>query len=109
MIYCGVAVVRVETGKIVMSVAETKVKMKSYSDKVINKYVNNYEVLDKGGSYAIQGKIEGYGSLVERFEGGITTVIGLPLDYLENLLKEFKIKPKKDWRKKCKLETGYEC
>jgi len=108
MIYCGVAVLNKKTDEIVMSVAETKVKMKDYSDEIIEKYVNNYKVLDKGGSYAIQDKIKGFGSLVKSFEGGITTIIGLPLDYLENLLIEFGIKPKKNWGKKCKLETGYE-
>jgi len=108
MIYCGVAVLNKKTDEIVMSVAETKVKMKDYSDEIIEKYVNNYKVLDKGGSYAIQDKIKGFGSLVKSFEGGITTIIGLPLDYLENLLIEFGIKPKKNWEKKCKLETGYE-
>lgn len=107
-IYCGIAVVEAKTGKVVMSVAVTKVKMKNYSEEIIDKYVNNYEVLDKGGAYAIQDEIKGFGSLVERFEGGITTIIGLPLDYLEILLKEFGVKPKKDWRKICKRETGYE-
>ncbi len=107
-VFCGVAVVSTKTGKSVMSVAETKVKMKDYSDKIIEKYVNNYKVLDKGGSYAIQYKIEGYGSLVEKFDGNITTIIGLPLEHLENLLKEFGVKPKKDWKKVVKKETGYE-
>jgi len=108
MIYCGVAVVNKKTDEAVMSVAETKVKMKNYSDEIIEQYVNNYEVLDKGGSYAIQDKIKGFGSLVKGFDGGITTIIGFPLDYLENLLAEFGVKSEKNWKKKCKLETGYE-
>lgn len=107
-ICCGIAVVEGKTGKAVMSVAVTKVKMKDYGDEVIREYVKKFEVLDKGGSYAVQDEIKGFGSLVERFEGGITTIIGLPLDYLENLLKEFGVKPRKDWRKICKQETGYE-
>jgi len=97
-----------KTDEAVMSVAETKVKMKNYSDEIIEQYVNNYEVLDKGGSYAIQDKIKGFGSLVKGFDGGITTIIGFPLDYLENLLAEFGVKSEKNWKKKCKLETGYE-
>jgi len=107
-IYCGVAVVEAKTGKAVMSVGVTKVKMKGYSEEIIDKYVRGYEVLDKGGAYAIQDEIKGFGSLVEKFEGGITTIIGLPLDFLEILLKEFGVKSKKDWRKICKRETGYE-
>jgi len=112
-VFCGVAVVNTKTGESTMSVAETKVKMKDYSDKVIEEYVSNYKVLDKGGAYAVQHKIEGYGSLVEKFDGDVTTIIGLPLEHLENLLKEFGVEPKKDWRKKdwkkvVKKETGYE-
>jgi len=105
-VYCGVAIVGEE--KTLMSVAESQVKMKPYNQEIIDRYVKKFAVLDKGGAYAIQFELPGYGSLVESFEGGITTIIGLPLDYLENLLKEFGVKPKNDWRKRCKIETGYE-
>ena len=111
IVYCGVAL-RCAQGKpqekIVMSVAQSQVKMKPHDDKIIEQYIKRFEVLDKGGAYAIQFKLPGYGSLVASFKGGITTIIGLPLDHLENLLKEFGIKPKNDWRKACKIETGYE-
>lgn len=115
-VYCGVAVTLRLTpfaqGKnrdtIFMSVAKSEVKMKNYNEKIIEQYIRRFEVLDKGGAYAIQFELPGYGSLVASFKGGITTIIGLPLDYLENLLKEFGVKVKKDWRKQCKIETGYE-
>ncbi len=106
VVYCGVAVT--DQKKTLMSVAKSEVRMKNYSDEVIEQYIKRFEVLDKGGAYAIQFKLPGYGSLVESFKGGITTIIGLPLDYLENLLKEFGVKVKSDWRKQCKIETGYE-
>jgi septum formation protein len=106
MVYCGVAVT--DQKKILMSVAKSEVRMKKYDEKIIEQYIKRFEVLDKGGAYAIQFELPGYGSLVESFKGGITTIIGLPLDYLENLLKEFGVKPKTDWRKACKIETGYE-
>ena len=116
MVYCGVAVTLRLTpfaqGKnrdtIFMSVAKSEVKMKNYNEKIIEQYIRRFEVLDKGGAYAIQFELPGYGSLVASFKGGITTIIGLPLDYLENLLKEFGVKVKKDWRRQCKIETGYE-
>lgn len=105
-VYCGVAVASKD--KTLMSVAKSEVKMKNYSDEIIDEYIKKFQVLDKGGAYAIQFELAGYGSLVESFEGGITTIIGLPLDYLENLLKECGVKVKADWRKACKIETGYE-
>ncbi|MCG2692224.1 Maf family protein [Microgenomates group bacterium] len=106
VVYCGVAVT--DQKKILMSVAKSEVRMKNYNEKVIEQYIRQFEVLDKGGAYAIQFELPGYGSLVASFNGGITTIIGLPLNYLENLLKEFGVKVKKDWRKQCKIETGYE-
>lgn len=105
-VYCGVAVSGKD--KVLMSVAQARVKMKKYDDKIINQYITRFSVLDKGGAYAIQFELPGYGSLVESFKGGITTIIGLPLNHLENLLKEFGIKPKADWSKQCKIETGYD-
>ncbi|MCX6816680.1 MAG: Maf family protein [Candidatus Beckwithbacteria bacterium] len=105
-VWCGICVSNKD--KTLMSVAVSQVKMKKYSDEIIEKYIKKFQVLDKGGAYAIQFELAGYGSLVASFKGGITTIIGLPLDHLENLLNEFGVKVKSDWRKKCKIETGYE-
>jgi septum formation protein len=105
-VYCGVAVA--DKDKVLMSVAKSKVKMKNYDAKIIDEYLKKFHVLDKGGAYAIQFELPGYGSLVKSFKGGITTIIGLPLDHLENLLKEFNVPVNPDWPKRCKIETGYE-
>ncbi|OIN88853.1 hypothetical protein COX59_03620 [Candidatus Beckwithbacteria bacterium CG_4_10_14_0_2_um_filter_47_25] len=105
-VYCGVCVASKE--KVLMSVARSDVIMKKYDDKIIEAYIKKFHVLDKGGAYAIQFELSGYGSLVKSFEGGITTIIGLPLDHLENLLKEFEVPVNPDWPEHCKIETGYE-
>ena len=105
-VFCGVAVASKD--KVLMSVASSWVGMKKYDDKIIEDYIKKFHVLDKGGAYAIQFELPGYGSLVEHFGGGITTIIGLPLDHLENLLKEFGVAVNPDWPQRCKIETGYE-
>ncbi|MFH2061619.1 MAG: Maf family protein [Candidatus Beckwithbacteria bacterium] len=107
-VWCGVAVVDSKVGEGRLSVCETKVKMKNYDQEIIDRYVKKFELMDKGGGYSIRYELKGYGSLVEKIEGSYTNVLGLPLHYLENLLKEFGVKLKKDWRKICKKETGYE-
>lgn len=108
LVFTGIAVVKTETGEGRLSVCETEVLMKNYSDDLIDRYIEEFEVMDKGGAYSIRYKIPGYGSLVKDFKGSLTNVLGFPIHYLDNLLTEFEIKAKKDWRKKCKLETGYE-
>lgn len=108
IIYTGLASWQTKSrlGKTILETST--VTMKNYSDEVINRYIKEVPVLDRGGAYGIQDKIEGYGSLVEKFEGGITNILGLPLNRLEELLLNYNIKPKKDWRKICRQKTGYE-
>lgn len=111
-VFCGVAVASKD--KVLMSVARSWVGMKKYDDKIIDAYIKKFHVLDKGGAYAIQFELPGYGRLVEMFGedetvgAGITTIIGLPLHHLENLLKEFGVAVNPDWPERCKIETGYE-
>ena len=59
------------------------VTFKDLSDQEISEYLKKGESYDKAGAYAIQG--EG-AALVERVNGSISTVIGLPI---ERLLAEF--------------------
>jgi nucleoside triphosphate pyrophosphatase len=108
LVFTGIAVVDTETGEGRLSVCKNEVSMKNYSDDLILRYVKEFEVMDKGGAYSIRYKIPGYGSLVKDLKGSFTNVLGFPIHYLDNLLTEFGVKIKKDWRKKCKLETGYE-
>ncbi|MEA3355296.1 MAG: Maf family protein [Patescibacteria group bacterium] len=108
MIYTGVAVVDSKSMEGRLSVCETKVKMKDYDDEIIKRYIKKFNLMDKAGGFSIRYKLDGFGSLVEKIEGSFTNVLGFPLEYLENLLKEFGMEAKKDWRKKCKMETGYE-
>ena len=105
-VFCGVAVASKD--KVLMSVANSWVGMKKYDDKIIEAYIKKFHVLDKCGAYAIQFELPCYGCLVEHFGGGITTIIGLPLDHLENLLKEFEVPVNPDWPQRCKIETGHE-
>lgn len=59
------------------------VTFKELTDDQIVKYLRKGESFDKAGAYAIQG--EGR-ELVERFEGALDTIIGLPV---ERLLTEY--------------------
>ena len=47
------------------------------SDKEIHDYILTKEPRDKAGAYALQGK---GGAFIEKIEGDVYTVIGLPLN-----------------------------
>ena len=52
----------------------------------IEAYARSGEPLDKAGGYGIQGVA---GQFVRRIEGDYTTVVGLPLARLRQVLSEF--------------------
>jgi septum formation protein len=55
---------------------ETRVSFRALSEADVAWYVGTGEPLDKAGAYAIQGA---GGAFVERVEGSVSNVIGLPL------------------------------
>ena len=64
------------------------VYIKEMSKQEIEKWVKENEVLDKAGAYAIQSKFAVY---VEKIDGNYTTVVGLPVHKLYDILKEYGI------------------
>lgn len=68
------------------TVTKTLVTFHDFPLEMIQKYVKSVPVLDKSGSYAIQG----IGSLiVKKIEGCFYNVMGLPLNATAKLLEEF--------------------
>jgi len=67
----------------------TKVKFKHYPDKAIKGYLNTGVYLDRAGAYGIQDEKCDF---IESFKGSYTNILGLPLEKLTRLLKEFGVK-----------------
>ena len=65
----------------------TKVKFMELSDQEINDYILTKEPRDKAGAYALQGKA---GAFIEKIEGDVYTVIGLPLNKVYTYLSSLK-------------------
>jgi septum formation protein len=86
-VHTAVAVVHLEDDGTMLSQAHgldsAGVSMLEITPERMEWYLATGESMGKAGSYAVQG--DG-GALVERVEGSLTTVIGLPLDLLSNLL-----------------------
>ena len=79
----GVAVVR--DGRTWQDVVTAEVRMRSYTDDEIARYVASGEPRDKAGAYGVQGL---GGALVAEVCGSELTVVGLPLRRLAELLVE---------------------
>lgn len=67
----------------------TNVYLSNLSEQEIEEYIHTEEVLDKAGSYAIQSS---FGKYVEKIEGNYTTVLGLPIHKLYEILKKYNLK-----------------
>jgi septum formation protein len=85
LVVTGVAVVRASDGAARSAVVPATVVMQPYGDAEIASYVATGEPMDKAGAYGAQG--EGR-RLIERVDGPLLTVVGLPLDRLVPLLHE---------------------
>lgn len=70
--------------------AVTEVTFKAYDDSVIEEYLQRVHVYDKAGGYGIQDHGD---LLVERFQGELSTVIGLPLSLTKQFLTEAGLLP----------------
>jgi septum formation protein len=87
----GVAVLRVERGKVATIVnrhAFTTVTMRPMSDEDIHAYVASGEPFGKAGAYAIQ---EHGDRFVECIDGPFDNVVGLPLETVRLLLHELRV------------------
>ena len=62
---------------------ETRVLFKELNSQIIEQYFEHVDPLDKAGAYAIQTCSE---MIIEKWEGSLSNVIGLPLEKLEEKL-----------------------
>ena len=79
----GVGIVYKE--KIYNFVNVSKVYFKNLSDQDIFDYIASGECFGKAGSYAIQGI---GGKLVDRYEGSLENIIGMPIDEVDKVIGE---------------------
>ncbi len=82
----GVAVINSEDLSYKTQSETTYVTFKKLTDKQIEDYIKDYKPYDKAGSYGIQELPEGF---IEKVEGELDNVIGLPSKLLVELLKVF--------------------
>ncbi len=76
-VYTGVAVLRAKTAVRRVFYDRSSVFFKDYSDAELKAYIDTPEPYDKAGGYAIQ---ETFAKYIDRIEGDVSNVIGLPWD-----------------------------
>ena len=87
-VYTGTTII--QGTKIKSFVKGTKVTFSKMDDELIRSYVATGECDDKAGSYALQGIASMY---IEKVEGSVSTVVGLPINEVRIALEEFGIRP----------------
>jgi len=85
-VYSGLAVVDSATYLEEVGWKSTQVQFRELSEELIDAYIATGEPLDKAGAYGIQGK---GALLVESIQGDFSTVVGLSLPLLADLLARF--------------------
>jgi septum formation protein len=69
-----------------VEVVTTRVRFRELEESEVEAYVASGEPLDKAGAYAIQGRARDF---VERVEGSLSGVVGLPLERLAEITAGF--------------------
>ncbi|SHH94283.1 Maf-like protein [Clostridium grantii] len=80
----GIAIIDSFTGKISTDFVTTHIKFSQISEANIIKYVDTGDPMDKAGAYGIQGIA---GIFVEEIKGCYYSVVGLPINKLNSMLK----------------------
>jgi septum formation protein len=81
----GISAIAAPDAKETLGFSRSALKMRDFSDAILETYVATGEPLDKAGGYAIQG---GGSDLVEAVQGRIDNVIGLDIALALKLLAE---------------------
>lgn len=84
----GLAVLMEQKGqyKEFKTLDEVKVYLKDISEEEIQAWIDTGEAMDKAGAYGIQNK---FSVFVEKIEGNYTSIVGLPIHKLYDLIKEY--------------------
>ena len=101
-IFTGIAVLVGEKRQV--EVDRSVVKFREFSDRELEEYLETGESLGKAGAYMVLG---GAGDFVEKVEGSVTGVVGLPLRRLKKMLENVGVKITVDVEAMLRKRIGY--
>jgi MAF protein len=82
-LYTGIAVIDVDSKKVIQAVEKTRIFMDAMTDEQITAYFSKVSPVDKAGGFDIQGKGAFF---IRRIEGCFYNVVGLPVRTLFRIL-----------------------
>lgn len=85
-IFTGVCIIEMPSKKKLLRNEQTSITMRYISEEEIDEYVRSGEPMDKAGAYAIQGEGKKF---IKKMDGSYTNVVGLPLELVLEMLKNF--------------------
>lgn len=86
-VYTGVCILNLESKKMMYGVDISKCKARNLPDDELKKMAGKH--LDKAGAYAVQDEDDRF---IEKIVGSRTNVVGFPVEFFQNLYKEFESK-----------------
>ena len=89
-VYTGTALLyfKGKEKKTVNRAVKTNVYVHAMTEKEIQAYIASGEPMDKAGAYGIQGK---FAAFIERIEGDYYNVVGLPVSFVYQCLKQWNL------------------
>ena len=105
-VYTAVCVWDVAAGAYDVCVNTTQVNMRSYSDAELERYVESGDPMDKAGAYAIQ---HAEFAPVVALDGCFSSVMGLPLGDVCELLAEFGVEMTCEVADVCERQADFAC
>lgn len=89
-VYTGTALLyfKGKEKKTVNRAVKTNVYVHAMTEKEIQVYIASGEPMDKAGAYGIQGK---FAAFIERIEGDYYNVVGLPVSFVYQCLKQWNL------------------
>ena len=85
-VFTSVWLMRPRSGKMIGFTVISSVTFRSLTASEIKEYLDQINPLDKAGAYAAQEEEEAAG-VIARIDGSVTNVIGLPMEALDDALK----------------------
>ncbi|MFQ5401182.1 MAG: Maf family protein [Anaerolineae bacterium] len=105
-VHTGIVLLDVTSGEESAGVATATVTMRNYSDTEMDAYIASGDPLDKAGAYAIQHPVF---RPVAQLDGCFTTVMGLPLCRLIQMMEAMQLPIQADYAAVGQAHQQYHC